>query len=64
MNEQNYMSYALMFADDGTLVDCETFTDLDQARDVAFDFAYDTQRDVAICEEFGVSQNIIEIVVA
>lgn len=53
-----------MFADDGTLVDCETFTGLDQARDVAFDFAYDTQRDVAICEEFGVSQNIIEIVVA
>jgi hypothetical protein len=58
------LTYALMFADNGFLVDGEDYTNLDEARDIAFDISAETDRRVAICESFGVSQNIIETVLA
>jgi len=57
-------TYALMFSDNGTLVDGEEYTDLDQARDIAFEISAETYRRIAICEFFGISENVIETVLA
>jgi hypothetical protein len=62
---ENYMlTYALMFADNGCLVDGEEYVNLDDARDVAFEWSAETNRRVAICEFFGISENVIETVLA
>lgn len=44
------------------LVEDETFTSLDRARDVAFELAYDLSLNVAIRENFGAACNVIEVV--
>ena len=58
------LTYALMFADNGCLVDGEEYVDLDNARDVAFEMSLETGMRVAICEYFGISGNVIETVLA
>ena len=58
------LTYALMFADDGGLVDGEEYVNLDDARDVAFEMSLETGMRVAICEFFGISENVIETVLA
>ena len=58
------ITYALMFSDNGTLVDGEEYISLDQVRDIAFEVSAETNRRVAICEFFGISENIIETVLA
>lgn len=55
-------TYALMFTDNGCLVDGLTYTDLDVARDVAFNVSDELELSVSICEEFGISNNVIEII--
>ena len=62
---ENYMlTYALMFTDNGCLCDGEEYANLDDARDVAFEWSAETNRRVAICEFFGISENVIETVLA
>jgi hypothetical protein len=51
-----------MFTDNGCLVDGLTYTDLDIARDVAFNVSDELELSVSICEEFGISNNVIEII--
>lgn len=58
------MTYSLMFSHDGTLVDGLDYVSLDEARDVAFDVSLETGSEVSICEEFGASQNVVEVVLA
>jgi hypothetical protein len=58
------LTYALMFTDNGCLVDGEEYVRLDEARDVAFEWSAETNRRVAICEFFGISENVIETVLA
>jgi hypothetical protein len=53
-----------MFTDNGTLVDGEEYIRLEQARDIAFEVSAETNRRVAICEFFGISENVIETVLA
>jgi hypothetical protein len=53
-----------MFTDNGTLVDGEEYVSLDQTRDIAFEVSAETNRRVAICEFFGISENVIETVLA
>jgi hypothetical protein len=62
---ENYMlTYALMFTDNGTLVDGEEYINLDEVRDIAFEISAETNRRVGICEFFGISENVIETVLA
>lgn len=58
------LTYALMFNDNGCLVDGEEYTSLDQVRDIAFEVSAETNRRIAICQYFGISENIIETVLA
>lgn len=58
------LTYALMFSDNGTLVDGEEYTNLDEIRDIAFDLSAETNRRIGICEYFGVAENVIETVLA
>jgi hypothetical protein len=53
-----------MFSDNGTLVDGEEYANLDEVRDIAFDLSAETNRRIAICEYFGISENVIETVLA
>jgi hypothetical protein len=53
-----------MFTDNGCLVDGEEYGNLDDARDVAFEASLETGMRVAICEFFGISENVIETVLA
>ena len=46
----------------GQLLEDETFTSIDRARDVAFDLAQELGLDVHIRENFGAACNVIEIV--
>ena len=57
-------TYALMFTDNGCLVDGDEYASLEEARDIAFEWSAETNRRVAICEYFGVSENVIETVLA
>jgi len=56
------LTYALMFSDNGCLVDGEEYINLDDARDVAFEVSVETNRSIDICESFGISENVIETV--
>ena len=58
------LTYALMFSDNGTLGDGEEYANLDEVRDIAFDLSAETNRRIAICEYFGISENVIETVLA
>ena len=58
------ITYALMFSDNGCLVDGEEYVRLDEVRDIAFEVSAETGRQVAICEYFGISENVIETVLA
>jgi len=58
------LTYTLMFSDNGTLVDGAEYADLDEVRDIAFDLSAETNRRIAICEYFGISENVIETVLA
>jgi hypothetical protein len=65
MKQPTFMlTYALMFSDNGCLVDGEEYANLDEVRDVAFEVSAETNRRVAICEYFGISENVIETVLA
>lgn len=55
-------SYALMFSANGCLVDGETYTNLDDARDAAFNYSEEVRMDISICEEFGLSSHVIEVI--
>lgn len=46
----------------GTLADPTIFTDLDNARDVAFGIAEELEVDIHITEHYGKAKNIIEII--
>ena len=61
---ENMLTYALMFTDNGCLVDGEEYVNLDEVRDIAFEISAETNRRVGICEYFGVSENVIETVSA
>lgn len=62
---ENYtLTYYLMFTDNGCLVDGEEYINLDEVRDIAFEWSAETNRRVAICESFGISENVIETVLA
>lgn len=54
--------YDLIAEGTTNLVEDETFTSLDRARDVAFNLAYDLSLNVAIRENFGAACNVIEVV--
>jgi hypothetical protein len=56
--------YFLEFADCDVQADDDCFTNLDQARDVAFDISAETNRRINIIETFGVFSNVIESVLA
>lgn len=56
------ISYSLKFAFNGTVADPTVYTDLDNARDVAFGIAEELGLDVNIVEGYGQSENIIEVV--
>ena len=58
------LTYALMFTDNGCLVYGEEYGNIDDARDVAFEASLETGMRVAICEFFGISENVIETVLA
>lgn len=45
----NDTCFHLEFTCDGTLVGGETHTDLDRARDIAFEVSLETGREVSIC---------------
>jgi hypothetical protein len=53
-----------MFSENGFLVDGEEYTNLDQVRDIAFEVSFETGKEIAICEYFGISENVIETVLA
>lgn len=61
---ENTFDYSLMFAEDGTLVDGETYSSIDRARDIAFEVSLETGKEVAICLQFGAFDNIMETVQA
>ena len=54
------VTYYLAFADCGVICEDDEFTDLDVARDCAFDISAETNRRVNIIECFGASENLIE----
>ena len=56
--------YYLSFADCGVEVNCEEFDSLDQARDCAFDISAESNRRVNITECWGLSEHMIESVLA
>lgn len=58
------LTYALMFNDNGCLVDGEEYANLDEVRDIAFEVSAETNRRVAICQYLGISENVIETVLA
>jgi hypothetical protein len=58
------LTYSLMFSENGCLVDGEEYTNLDQVRDIAFEVSFETGEEIAICEYFGISENVIETVLA
>jgi len=68
MNDKTFYyympNYSLMFSDDDSSVDGETYGLLDEARDIAFDVSAETGRPIAIWEYFGFSENVIETVLA
>jgi len=58
------ITYSLTFSDNGVCVDGELYANLDDARDVAFEYSADTNRQVAINEEWGASSHLVETVLA
>lgn len=49
-----------MFSQNGCLVDGEDYTDLDEARDIAFNISEALGVPVSICEMYGLSEQVIE----
>ena len=62
MKEMLY--YYLTFTDNGCDCDGEQYVNLDEARDVAFEWSAETNRRVGILECFGVAENLVETVLA
>jgi hypothetical protein len=62
--ENHMLTYCLTFADYGIPCDGEEYVNLDDARDVAFEWSAETNRRIAITECFGISENVIETVLA
>jgi uncharacterized protein YuzE len=58
------VTYVLAFADCGVICEDEEFTDLDRARDCAFDISAETNRKVNVIECFGASEHLVEQVLA
>jgi hypothetical protein len=58
------ITYSLTFSDNGVCVDGELYANLDDARDVAFEYSAETNRQVAINEEWGASSHLVETVLA
>jgi hypothetical protein len=58
------ITYSLTFTDNGCDCDGEVYDNIDEARDVAFEWSAETNRRVAITEAFGASSNLIETVLA
>jgi uncharacterized protein YuzE len=58
------VTYYLAFADCGVICEDEEFTDLDKARDCAFDISAETNRKVNVIECFGQSEHLVEQVLA
>jgi hypothetical protein len=56
------LNYTLTFATTGLLCDGHNYTDLDEARDVAFDFSDEAGGAVLITEHFGASSHLVEVV--
>ena len=62
---ENYMlNYYLTFTDNGCDCDGELYANLDDARDVAFEWSAETNRRVGILECFGIAENLVETVLA
>jgi hypothetical protein len=49
-----------MFSNNGCLVDGEDYTDLNEARDIAFNMSEALGVPVSICEMYGISEQVIE----
>lgn len=58
------ITYFLTFADNGVEVMCDDFVNIDQARDCAWEYSASSNRRINIYESFGLSQNLIESVLA
>lgn len=58
----NMPLYYDLISPTGQLLEDETFTSIDRARDVAFDLAQELGMDVYIRENFGAARNFVEIV--
>ena len=58
------VTYYLSFADCGVICEDEEFTDLDRARDCAFEISAETMRKVNVIECFGASEHLVEQVLA
>jgi hypothetical protein len=56
--------YYLSFADCNVEVNCEVFTDIDSARDCAFEISAETNRRIQIFECWGLSEHLMESVLA
>lgn len=56
--------YYLSFADCGVEVNCEVFTDIDSARDCAFEISAESNRRVNVYQCWGQSEHLIESVLA
>lgn len=54
------LTYSLMFSNNGCLVDGEDYTNLDEARDIAFNISEALGVPVSICEMYGLSEQVIE----
>lgn len=54
------LTYSLMFSQNGCLVDGEDYTNLDEARDIAFNISEALGVPVSICEMYGLSEQVIE----
>lgn len=54
------LTYSLMFSNNGCLVDGEDYTDLNEARDIAFNMSEALGVPVSICEMYGISEQVIE----
>jgi hypothetical protein len=62
--EKFILTYYLTFTDNGVECDGEEYANLDDARDVAFEWSAETNRRIAITECLGASENLIETVLA
>ena len=64
MMKNEMLYYYLTFTDNGCDCDGEQYANLDDARDVAWEWSAETNRRIGILECFGLAENVVETVLA